>query len=188
MLVPDPKHRAFNCESKRDGELQLSSRDRLSIDGNHNLRVERRTDLVLVQGVFEDVGGRILGGITEFPEIAADVPGASHDLADSQVHHRLEDVTDSMRQIGQRFHGDERQGRLHAEVRVLREGGNIAPVERGLLLPLRGRWQLNDIDCDAGAGLWWDGELQQWHAASLDADAALVAVRLESTTTGSSDN
>ena len=79
-----------------------------------------------------------------------------------------------------------RRGRLHADVRVLREGGDIAPVERGLLLALQGRWQLNGIDCASGAGLWWDGETRGWQAAARDADAALVAVRLESTTTTSS--
>jgi len=81
-----------------------------------------------------------------------------------------------------------RRGRLHAEVRVLREGGDIAPAERGLLLPLRGRWQLNDIECEAGAGLWWDGDMKQWHVTSLDADATLVVLCLEATTTTSSGN
>lgn len=78
-----------------------------------------------------------------------------------------------------------RRGRLRADVRVLRESEPIAPVDRGLLLALRGQWQLNGIVCEPGAGLWWDGELQAWHAISGDADAALVAVRLEPTTTSS---
>ena len=78
-----------------------------------------------------------------------------------------------------------RRGRLRADVQVVRESGDIAPADRGLLLSLRGRWRLGSIDCEPGAGLWWDGEPQAWRATSTDADAALVAVRLESTTTSS---
>ena len=78
-----------------------------------------------------------------------------------------------------------RRGRLRADVRVLRANGSIAPVERGLLLALRGQWHLNGIECEPGAGLWWDGGTREWRATSLDADAALVAVRIESTTTTS---
>jgi environmental stress-induced protein Ves len=76
-----------------------------------------------------------------------------------------------------------RRGCMSADMRVLRESGDIAPAGRGLLLALRGQWQLNDIDCEPGTGCWWDGELHGWRAASRDVDAALVAVRLESTTT-----
>jgi len=77
-----------------------------------------------------------------------------------------------------------RRGRLRADVRLLCEAGDIAPAGRGLLLALRGRWRLNDADCAAGTGFWWDGEVHGWQAASRDTGAALVAVRLESTTTG----
>lgn len=77
-----------------------------------------------------------------------------------------------------------RRGRLRADVRVLHEGGDIPPVGRGLLLALRGRWRLDDADCEPSTGFWWDGEAHGWHATSRDVDAALVAVRLESTTTG----
>ncbi len=77
-----------------------------------------------------------------------------------------------------------RRGRLQADVRVPRDSGDIAPAASGLLLALRGRWQFNDMECAPGTGIWWDGETQGWHAASRDTDAALVAVRLESTTTG----
>ncbi|MDM0107236.1 HutD family protein [Variovorax sp. J22R24] len=76
-----------------------------------------------------------------------------------------------------------RRGRLHAKVRVLREGGDVAPVGRGLLLALAGRWRFNDIDCEPGSGVWWDGEIRQWQATTSDADAAMVAVRLEPTAT-----
>lgn len=80
-----------------------------------------------------------------------------------------------------------RRGRLRAEVRVLREGGDIAPAGHGLLLALRGHWRLNDIDCEPGTGLWWDGEVHGCQAASRDVDAALIAVQIESTTTGSGE-
>jgi uncharacterized protein len=80
-----------------------------------------------------------------------------------------------------------RRGRLRADVRVLHEGGDIAPAGSGLLLALRGQWRLNDIDCAPGTGYWWTGEAHGWQAASRDVDAALVAVRLESTTTGSAE-
>jgi uncharacterized protein len=80
-----------------------------------------------------------------------------------------------------------RRGRLSADVRVLRKGSDIAPVERGLLLALRGQWRLNDIDCGPSTGFWWDGEVHGWQAAPRDVDAVLVAVRLESTTTGSGE-
>ncbi|MDM0002406.1 HutD family protein [Variovorax sp. J22P240] len=76
-----------------------------------------------------------------------------------------------------------RQGRLKADVRVLRESGDVEPVERGLLLALAGRWRFNDIDCESGSGVWWDGEILQWQATTSDAAAAMVAVRLEPTAT-----
>lgn len=79
------------------------------------------------------------------------------------------------------------RGRLRADVRLLCEAGDIAPAGRGLLLALRGQWRLNDADCAAGTGFWWDGEVHGWQAASRDTGAALVAVRLESTTTGSGE-
>lgn len=78
-----------------------------------------------------------------------------------------------------------RRGHLRTDVRVLHERTTVAPVERGLLLALRGRWQVDDIECESGTGLWWDGETQGWQAASSDADAALVAVRIETATTSS---
>jgi len=80
-----------------------------------------------------------------------------------------------------------RRGRLRADIRVLREAGDIVPAGRGLLMALRGRWRLNDADCVAGTGFWWDGKAHGWQAAPRDVDAALVAVRLESKTTGSGE-
>ncbi|MGJ7509156.1 HutD/Ves family protein [Variovorax sp. GT1P44] len=116
--------------------------------------------------------------------------------ADGRIDHRLEvphapftfsgDVALDCELLGGTstdFNVMSRRGRLRADVRVLRENGDIAPADRGLVLCLRGNWQLSGIDCEPGSGFWWDGEPKAWRAASGDADAALVAVRLESTTT-----
>lgn len=73
---------------------------------------------------------------------------------------------------------------LRADVRVLRGHERLAPAAHGLLLALRGRWQVDGLACEAGAGLWWDGACRGWHASSPDAGAALVAVRLEPAATG----
>lgn len=85
-----------------------------------------------------------------------------------------------------------RRGRLRAEVCVLREGGDVAACDAGLLLALNGRWRLrttegtaDDIASAPGTGLWWDGASHGWHADPLDAGAALVAVRIEAASTSS---
>lgn len=75
-----------------------------------------------------------------------------------------------------------RRGRVSADLRLLRERDHIAPAERGLLMVLGGRWRLDAFDCGPGEGVWWDGGSRGWQAHPQDADAALVAVRLESTT------
>ena len=72
-----------------------------------------------------------------------------------------------------------RRGRLRADVNVLNERAFIAPAPHGLLLALRGPWRLGDLDCDAGSGVWWDGEPIAWQAVPQGAGAALVAVRFE---------
>lgn len=78
-----------------------------------------------------------------------------------------------------------RRGRLRAELRVLDTGGDIAPAEAGLLIALRGRWQLQGRDAttlDPGAGLWWAQGPAGWHARPLDVEAALLAVRFDAIT------
>ncbi len=75
-----------------------------------------------------------------------------------------------------------RRGKLRAEVQVLRAADGIAPVERGLLLALRGAWHVQSagesVTCEAGTGVWWDGTMQGWQAVPQAHDAALVVVRL----------
>jgi environmental stress-induced protein Ves len=82
-----------------------------------------------------------------------------------------------------------RRGRLRADVRVLRQRSDLAACGAGLLLALRGRWQMlpahrvsDAITCEPGTGLWWDGGAHGWRADPFDAGAALVAVRLVQTT------
>jgi environmental stress-induced protein Ves len=75
-----------------------------------------------------------------------------------------------------------RRGRLRAGVKVLRERTGIASAPHGLLLALRGRWRLNDLDCAAGSGVWWEDEPMAWRASPRDAEAALAAVRFEAAT------
>jgi environmental stress-induced protein Ves len=76
-----------------------------------------------------------------------------------------------------------RRGTLRAEVMVLRHETTLAPAPRGLLLAVRGHWQLHADgaaqDCATGAGLWWDGEQHGWHVKPQGDDPALLWVRLE---------
>jgi uncharacterized protein len=76
-----------------------------------------------------------------------------------------------------------RRSALRAEVTVLRAPTAIAPAPRGLLLAVRGHWQLHadgaEPGCAAGQGLWWDAEPHGWHVTPQEDDAALLWVRLD---------
>jgi environmental stress-induced protein Ves len=76
-----------------------------------------------------------------------------------------------------------RRSALRAEVTVLRKESTLAPAPRGLLLAVRGHWQLQADgaaqDCAAGQGLWWDGEAQGWLARPRSDDPALLWLHLE---------
>ncbi len=80
-----------------------------------------------------------------------------------------------------------RRGAVRAKVRVLRAAEALSAAARGLLLALRGRWQLQGQGqgadtaqaCSAGQGLWWDGTPQAWQATPHNSDARLVWVRLD---------
>lgn len=74
-----------------------------------------------------------------------------------------------------------RRGALRAEVHVLRAAATLPVAARGLLLALRGGWQLQGTHTEtlgAGQGLWWDGSPHGWQLAPQDADAALAWVCL----------
>jgi environmental stress-induced protein Ves len=76
-----------------------------------------------------------------------------------------------------------RRSALRAEVTVLRHETPLAPAPRGLLLVVRGHWQLQADgaaqDCAASQGLWWEGEAQGWLARPQGDDPALLWVHLE---------
>jgi environmental stress-induced protein Ves len=79
-----------------------------------------------------------------------------------------------------------RRASRRAEVRVIDRAAAIGACDSGLLLALRGGWQLRPagdasdaLACAEGEGLWWDGAATGWHAEPQDTDAALVLVRIE---------
>lgn len=72
-----------------------------------------------------------------------------------------------------------RRGRVQAEVRMVTTAESIS-ADFGLLLAVRGMWQLGDISCAPGHGLWWDAPVQ-WRATPQTTDALLVAVFLNQT-------
>jgi len=76
-----------------------------------------------------------------------------------------------------------RRAALRAQVQVLGAAFALPEASRGLLLALRGHWQLNGeggaLHCAAGHGVWWDGEPHTLRVAPRDNDAALVWVRLD---------
>lgn len=69
-----------------------------------------------------------------------------------------------------------RRGRLHATLRVLRGAAELPPAAHGLLLALRGRWQVGDASVAPQQGLWWADAVQTLPLDSTDVDAALLAV------------
>ncbi len=87
-----------------------------------------------------------------------------------------------------------RRGRLRADVRVLRRGDDVAACDAGLLLAAYGGWRLRAAEgtgealvCESGGGVWWEGVSHGWHADphDVEADAALIAVRLEPSSSSS---
>ena len=75
-----------------------------------------------------------------------------------------------------------RRGTVRADVQVLHFAADIAPAPGGLLLCLRGQWQLRGEGavqaCAAGQGQWWDAAPHGWQVTPQGDDAALVWVRL----------
>lgn len=81
-----------------------------------------------------------------------------------------------------------RRGALHADVQVLRGHTNIAATSSGLLLVLRGDWQLTqhgDVDavvCVADQSLWWDAETHGWNLVQQVLESAIAWVYLNAGT------
>lgn len=72
-----------------------------------------------------------------------------------------------------------RRSACRADVQVLHDRHTLPRGRHGLLLSVRGVWDLQDGDLGslaAGEGLWWHDADQAWSLAPREADAALVAV------------
>jgi environmental stress-induced protein Ves len=74
-----------------------------------------------------------------------------------------------------------RRGRFRVDVQWVNAVRRIPVSAQGLLLAVRGDWQLkseaHDGQCAAGHGLWWD-VAARWQATPLETDAQLVWVGL----------
>ena len=71
-----------------------------------------------------------------------------------------------------------RRGAWRAELRVLREPAPLARGDVTALLVAQGRWQLGRERCEVLQGLLLDGAGEAVQALPLEADAALLHVRL----------
>jgi environmental stress-induced protein Ves len=86
-----------------------------------------------------------------------------------------------------------RRGVCQAELRVLRRHETGLPAPAGLLMAMRGTWQVQTDGTDAASGqqhalgaqtgLWWQGDTLAWSCRCTDSDpdAALLAVRFTPT-------
>jgi environmental stress-induced protein Ves len=86
-----------------------------------------------------------------------------------------------------------RRGVCQAEVRVLRRHETLLPASAGLLMAIRGTWQVQADGTDAAngqqhtlgaqTGLWWHDDMLacQCQCADSAPDAALLAVRFTPT-------
>lgn len=75
-----------------------------------------------------------------------------------------------------------RRGRWRAKLQVLESAALLDSASHGMLLALRGQWELDGvstIDCAEGEGLWWADAPHAWHARPDGADARLLAVRFD---------
>lgn len=75
-----------------------------------------------------------------------------------------------------------RRGRWRAKLQVLESAALLDSASHGMLLALRGQWELggvSTIDCAEGEGLWWADAPHAWHARPDAADARLLAVRFD---------
>lgn len=74
-----------------------------------------------------------------------------------------------------------RRGRWRAEVQVLDRAAPIPAAPHGVLLCLRGDWQMTvgGLACREGEGLWWADAPHAWQAEpARHADARLAVVRI----------
>lgn len=71
-----------------------------------------------------------------------------------------------------------RRGRWHAELRVLRGSAAIDAADATLLLAVSGRWRIAGDELQPMQGLLWDAPHAAPALEALDAEAALLHVRL----------
>jgi environmental stress-induced protein Ves len=79
-----------------------------------------------------------------------------------------------------------RRGVWQAHVSLVTAATLILPADAGMLLTLRGQWQVHAIETDAigpeaytltaQSGLWWTDQSLAWQCHEKQADAALLAV------------
>jgi environmental stress-induced protein Ves len=80
-----------------------------------------------------------------------------------------------------------RRGLWRAEVHVLEQAASLASIPHGVLMALRGRWQLNSAGddgsfkasslCHTGEGLCWTEDAHAWQVTPLVSGAKLLAVQ-----------
>lgn len=78
-----------------------------------------------------------------------------------------------------------RRSHCRAQVQVLRQAALLPLTKQGLLMAVRGAWQLQGDSAqwlDAGEGLWWPAQARPWQLRPLGQDAALLAVLIETAT------
>lgn len=71
-----------------------------------------------------------------------------------------------------------RRGQWRADVRMLGSATAIEAAPHGVLLALRGAWQVNGQQLLAGEGLHWADASHAWQALPESPDARLMAVRI----------
>ena len=80
-----------------------------------------------------------------------------------------------------------RRGVWQARVSIIRDATLILPASEGMLLAMRGHWQVHGV-ADVGlpappftiharSGLWWTNQPMAWQCHEMEPDAALMAVR-----------
>lgn len=71
-----------------------------------------------------------------------------------------------------------RRGRWRAELAIVRDAARFEPADAGLLLVVRGQWQLGAARCGPMQGLLWTSRGDRIETRPLDTDATLLQLRL----------
>jgi len=77
-----------------------------------------------------------------------------------------------------------RRQACQAHVQVFTSRMDLPPARAGLLMAVRGDWQVGPQTLEPGHGLWWDDEAIAWALSSQSLEAALLAVRIEPVSPG----